>query len=118
MKGEAMSEERVKVIPKPSDSEFARVRAWDAEQARLAEQRDQVWRGRYCLRHGAVRSRVIYGPVIWGYGPGCKKCREQAVTERGWSRWYSNDVITEMQRWARFYGINPNSGDIPEPRRR
>jgi hypothetical protein len=116
MKGEAMSEERVKVIPKPirqrvcSRTSVGRGAGTPSRTARPGL--------RYCLRHGAVRSRVIYGPVIWGYGPGCKKCREQAVTERGWSRWYSNDVITEMQRWARFYGINPNSGDIPEPRRR
>ncbi len=83
-------------IKPPTSEEIARVDAWRAEQARHAEERDQLVRRYYCMAHGYSRSRVLYGPMPWGYGMGCKACRREWERQNG-RPWESADAARERE---------------------
>lgn len=78
-------------ITAPTPGEIERVRAWEAEQERLAEERERIRLSHLCLIHGPSPSRNLYGPMPWGYGPGCGKCRREWSRRNGGKPWESSE---------------------------
>jgi hypothetical protein len=83
----------------PLSEEIARVDAWRAEQERLAAERYEGMRRRApCGIHGRGCGRILYGPMPWGYGPGCKHCRREWSRRHGGQRWESDQQARERKQ--------------------
>lgn len=90
-KGRAREEAMSAVVDRPSVEAIERVRAWEAEQAQVREERHLAMRAREaCPIHGH-QGRMIHGPAPYGYGPTCRRCR------REWSRKHGRPWESEEQ---------------------
>lgn len=87
----------VAIKPPPAD-EIERVEAWRQALVQAAEEREALLRRHHCFMHGATRTRVIYGPMPWGYGPGCQTCRRRWSQKHGGQPWESDAHALERKR--------------------